>query len=242
MSRQKPQISKDKDARDLKRRPVRSFVRREGRLTNSQKRALVELWPAYGVDFAARLLDWDTTFGRSTAGQRILEIGFGNGDALAQLALNNPANDYLGVEVHRPGVGHLLLAIEKLGLTNVRIISHDAVEVLQHQIKKNFLDCVLLFFPDPWPKKRHHKRRILQAKFVELVASRLQPGGLFHLATDWKNYAEQMLEVIEDSSLFVNEAGPAQFLERPASRPETKFERRGQRLGHEVWDLLYRRI
>ncbi len=175
------------------------------------------------------------------AGRRTLEIGFGNGEVLAELARNYPDNDYLGVEVHRPGVGHLLLLIEKFGLTNVRLFMHDAVEVLQNQLPPRSLDEVLLFFPDPWPKKRHHKRRIVQPSFIELVASRLQAGGVFHLATDWENYAEQMLELMDKSEMFENIAGAGCFAERPESRPVTKFERRGQRLGHGVWDLLYRR-
>jgi len=223
-------------------RPVRSFVRREGRLTPSQKRALVELWPRYGIDFAHCQLDLSEVFRRTSPGQRVLEIGFGNGDVLVQLAASRPDDDFLGIEVHRPGVGHLLQRLEEAECSNVRVIRHDAVDVLNEMLPPESLDQVLLFFPDPWPKKRHHKRRIVKPGFVQLVASRLRPGGLFHLATDWQNYAEQMLEVIEDSSAFENTAGAGKYSERPASRPETKFERRGLRLGHEVWDLLYRRL
>lgn len=223
------------------RRRIRSFVRREGRLTPSQKRALEELLPRFGIEFATRTLDLDAAFARKCPGKRVLEIGFGNGELLADLATQNPDNDYLGIEVHSPGVGHLLLQIEQRGLSNVRIISHDAVDVLARQLPAAALDAVLLFFPDPWPKKRHHKRRIVQPAFVELVADRLKTGGLFHLATDWQNYAEQMLEVMQGSPEFDNSAPGGGFAERPASRPVTKFERRGQRLGHGVWDLLYRR-
>ncbi len=223
-------------------RTVRSFVRREGRLTPSQARALDELWPRFGVPFSAEQIELDALFARPAAGKRTLEIGFGNGELLAELALARPQDDFLGIEVHRPGVGHLLLLAEKLGLGNVRIFQHDAVEVLKHQLPRSSLDEVLLFFPDPWPKKRHHKRRIVQPEFVELVASRMRPGGVFHLATDWENYAQQMLEVMDASPRFENAAGRGQFSERPESRPVTKFERRGQRLGHGVWDLLYKRV
>ncbi|NNF52343.1 MAG: tRNA (guanosine(46)-N7)-methyltransferase TrmB [Gammaproteobacteria bacterium] len=228
-------------ATDAARRPIRSFVRREGRLTPSQKRALVELWPQYGIDFAHGLLDLDQEFHRDAPGRRVLEIGFGNGAVLAQLAVSRPGDDFLGIEVHRPGVGHLLQLLKETECNNVRIIRDDAVEVLKEMLPPESLDEVLLFFPDPWPKKRHHKRRIVQPAFIELVASKLKPGGVFHLATDWQNYAEQMLELIDNASAFENVAGAGKYSERPASRPETKFERRGLRLGHEVWDLLYRK-
>lgn len=221
--------------------PIRSFVRREGRLTSSQKRALVELWPRFGLDYSAQPLVLDAVFNRAPQGQRILEIGFGNGEVLAQLAGENPNNDYLGIEVHRPGVGHLLQLLVENGIQNTRVISHDAVEVLERQLPAACLDQVLLFFPDPWPKKRHHKRRILRPDFVDLLASRLKSGGLLHAATDWQNYAESMLEVLDGSRDFSNLAGKGNYSQRPASRPETKFERRGKRLGHDVWDLLYRR-
>ncbi len=185
------------------------------------------------------MLDLEALFGRNAP--RTLEIGFGNGESLAAMAEAAPEQDFLGVEVHRPGVGHLLLRIEALGLENVRVISHDAVEVLEHHIPDRSLDRVLLFFPDPWPKKRHHKRRILQPAFVELVARKLRPGGIFHMATDWEEYAQQMLETMEAAAGFENVAGPGRFSPRPADRPATKFERRGERLGHGVWDLLFRR-
>lgn len=222
-------------------RPVRSFVRREGRLTPSQARALKDLWPRFGVNYSARVLDLEALFSPRTLGRLTLEIGFGNGEALAELALNHPDRNYLGIEVHRPGVGHLLLLIEKLGLGNLRIFRHDAVEVLQEQLPPASLDEILLFFPDPWPKKRHHKRRIVQPAFVDLLASRMKPDGVFHLATDWEDYALQMLEVMDASELFENIAGKGHYSPRPVARPITKFERRGQRLGHGVWDMLYRR-
>lgn len=219
-------------------RRIRSFVRREGRLTPSQQRALDELLPRYGLAPDAPL-DLEAVFGRNAP--CTLEIGFGNGDSLAAMAAATPEQDFIGIEVHRPGVGHLLRLIAERELTNVRVICADAVEVLRTAIPDAGLARVLLFFPDPWPKKKHHKRRILQPDFVALVARKLAPGGIFHLATDWEDYARQMLEVMEASPDFGNQAGPGRFAERPADRPLTRFEQRGQRLGHGVWDLLYHR-
>ncbi|MBU1193126.1 MAG: tRNA (guanosine(46)-N7)-methyltransferase TrmB [Gammaproteobacteria bacterium] len=219
-----------------KHRHVRSFVRREGRITQSQQRALSELLPRYGLALDG-ILDLDAIFGRSAP--RTLEIGFGNGASLATMAAQAPEQDFLGIEVHRPGVGHLLQDIERQALSNLRVICADAVEVLQQHIPPSSLDRVLLFFPDPWPKKRHHKRRILQASFVELIRERLKPGGHFHMATDWQEYAEQMLEVMDNSAGFTNSAGRGQYAVKPDYRPETKFERRGLKLGHGVWDLVF---
>jgi len=221
------------------RRLIRSFVRREGRLTPGQQRALDSLWPRFGLELPAQSGDLKALL----AGERpvTLEIGFGNGASLAQMAAADPAQLFIGIEVHRPGVGHLLQLVEKGGLENVRVICEDAVEVLKLHVPDASLDRLLLFFADPWPKKRHHKRRIVQPKFVELVAKKLKPGGIFHMATDWENYAEHMREVMEASPDFENTRGPGQFSERPDYRPVTKFEQRGQRLGHGVWDLLYRR-
>lgn len=218
-------------------RRIRSFVRREGRMTPSQQRALDTLLPRYGITATDHPLDLDSVFGRHAP--RTLEIGFGNGESLAAMAQAAPDDDFIGIEVHRPGVGHLLLRLEEKALTNVRVISDDAVEVLQHSIPDAGLSRLLLFFPDPWPKKKHHKRRIVQPGFVELVARKLVAGGTFHMATDWQNYAEHMLEVMEASTLFTNAAGAGRFSPKPAYRPETKFERRGARLGHGVWDLVY---
>ena len=221
------------------RRTIRSFVQRAGRITRAQERALLELWPRYGVDFSASPLDLDALFGRSAA--RVLEIGIGDGETLLALAGQRPEADFMGVEVHRPGIGHCLLGIESLGLSNVRLVAHDAVEVLEGQVPDGSLDEVLLYFPDPWPKKRHHKRRIVQPAFVELVARKLKPGGTFRLATDWAPYAQHMLEVLRQASALENASPTGDFVPRPGSRPQTRFERRGERLGHEVFDLEYRR-
>jgi len=221
------------------RRAIKSFVRRAGRITAAQTRALEELWPRYGIEFDGRRLDLDTAFGRQAP--RTVEIGFGDGETLVSLAAARPDRDFLGLEVHEPGVGHCLLRAAELGLTNVRVLRHDAVEVLQRSLAPGSLDEVLVFFPDPWPKTRHHKRRIVQVAFATLVASRLAAGGRFRLATDWTPYAEWMREVLDAHVEYVNAAGAAGYVERPAERPVTKFERRGTRLGHEVRDLAYLR-
>jgi tRNA (guanine-N7-)-methyltransferase len=218
-------------------RKIRSFVRREGRLTTGQQHALDTLWPKYGIDMSDTALDLGSIFGNEQP--VILEIGFGNGDSLAQMAKGNPGLNYLGIEVHRPGVGHLLYLIEEQDIENLRIMSEDAVEIIRNQIPEQALTGVQLFFPDPWPKKKHHKRRIVQPEFVKLLASRLKPGGFFHMATDWENYAEHMLEVMSAAEDFENSTKEGDFIPRPDSRPLTKFEQRGQRLGHGVWDLLY---
>lgn len=221
-------------------RTIKSFVRRQGRLTLGQQRALDELLPRFGIPAGDAPLDLTALFGNDHP--VTLEIGFGNGETLAAMAEAAPELNFIGIEVHRPGVGHLLHLIEEKGLTNVRVANEDAVELLKKRIPEASLDRLLLFFPDPWHKSRHHKRRIVQPAFAALVASRLRPGGLWHLATDWENYAEHMREVLEASPDFVNAVGPNLCApERPAWRPETKFERRGLRLGHGVWDLLYTR-
>ncbi len=220
-------------------RLVRSFVRREGRLTQGQQRALKELWPRYGVELKGPL-DLDKLFGRRT--QRTLEIGFGNGETLAHLAAQNPAADFLGIEVHRPGVGRLLLELEQRGLTNVRVIQEDAVEVINRHLPDASLDRILILFPDPWPKKRHHKRRLVQPRFTELLVKILTAGGKLQMATDWQAYADYMLEVMEDNNSFRNLEGSGNFARRPAELPVTKFEDRGKRLGHEVWNLDYEKI
>jgi tRNA (guanine-N7-)-methyltransferase len=222
-------------------RAIRSYVIRAGRITSAQQRALGEHWPRYGVEFAPGELNLEQLFGRIAP--RTLEIGFGNGEHLLERALAQPEQDFLGVEVHRPGIGHLLLAAARAGVANLRVIDHDAVEVLQQQIAPRSLDQVQLLFPDPWPKKRHHKRRIVQQEFVALVASRLGAGGRLHLATDWEPYAEEMLLVLNACSLLANCANGGGFIELDAveARRATRFERRGERLGHRVRELLFRR-
>lgn len=221
-------------------RRVRSFVRREGRVTKGQQRALAELLPQYGIRLEQGVLDLDVLFGRQA--RRILEIGFGNGTSLAEMARHHPENDYLGIEVHRPGVGNLLLQIEKQELTNIRVSNDDAVEVLEQQVPDSSLDAVYLFFPDPWHKKKHHKRRIVQPAFVQLLRRKLKPDGIFHMATDWENYAEHMLDVMTTAEGFANLAAEGNYSPRPEYRPLTKFEQRGQRLGHGVWDLIFKKV
>ena len=230
-------MSSPDEPRPLRR--IRSFVRREGRITPGQQRALQECWPRYGLEADARL-DLAQVFGRDAP--RTLEIGFGNGASLATMAAQQPQHDFIGIEVHRPGVGHLLQLIEEQGLGNVRVMREDAVQILQHCIVDDSLDRVLLFFPDPWHKKRHHERRIVQPDFIELLASKIRHGGRLHMATDWEDYAQHMVEVMSGSTAFRNCAASGAFVPRPEYRPVTKFEQRGQRLGHGVWDLLYERV
>ena len=219
--------------------PVRSFVRRQGRLTVAQERALRTLWQRFGVDSGVEPLDLDILFGRPAF--RVMEVGFGNGDSLAAMAQTHPEADFLGIEVHRPGIGHLLLVAESLKLSNLRVVCADAVEVLERRVSDGCLDRIQIFFPDPWPKKRHHKRRLVQPAFARLLSAKLKPGGHLHLATDWKDYALHMLEVLEATEGLVNTVGPGRFAPRPDYRPPTKFEERGLRLGHEVRDLIFRR-
>lgn len=218
-------------------RAIRSFVLRQGRLTPAQQRAVETLLPLYGVPYAAEPLDLDRAFGRPAP--KILEIGFGMGAATAQIAAANPDKDYLGIEVHTPGVGNLLKLMEERELTNLRVIQHDAVEVLRHMIADASLDGVHIFFPDPWPKKRHHKRRLLQAEFVALLCSKLKPGGYLHFATDWEEYAQWTLEVLRAEPKLANTG--VDYAPRPEYRPLTKFEQRGLNLGHGVWDLIFTR-
>jgi tRNA (guanine-N7-)-methyltransferase len=231
---------KDTHGRERHRRPVRSYVLREGRMTPGQQRAFETLWPRWGIAFRPEPLDFGELFGN--AHPVYFEIGFGNGESLAEMARRHPERNYLGAEVHRPGVGHLLLKLAEFECSNVRVIRHDAVEVLQQMIPPKSLDGVFLLFPDPWHKKRHNKRRILQAALLERLAAVLKPGGILHAATDWQDYAEQMLDTLSADGLhFDNCAGPGSYMRRPDDRPLTRFERRGLRLGHEVRDLVFRR-
>jgi tRNA (guanine-N7-)-methyltransferase len=220
------------------RHSIRSYVLRQGRISNAQRRAHTELLPLYGVVFSPAILDLDRLFGRQAP--KILEIGFGMGETTAAIAQQHPENDYLGVEVHTPGVGSLLARIAELRLANVRVIQHDAVEVLENMIAPETLAGLHLFFPDPWPKKRHHKRRLIQGPFVSLLASRMKPGAVLHVCTDWEDYAAQMLQVFSAETTLENTA--AGYAARPDARPQTKFERRGLGLGHRVWDLVFRKI
>ena len=221
-------------------RTIRSFVLREGRITPAQQRAFDQHWGCFGLDYQGTLRDFDDLFGRSAP--RVLEIGFGNGEALAWAAGDDPARDYMGIEVHRPGVGRLLNALAARDVRNVRIWNHDAVEVLQNEIADVALDEVRIWFPDPWPKKRHHKRRLIQPAFAELLATRVKPGGLLHLATDWRGYASHMQEVLAAQPGWRLRTGESGESRRPDWRIETRFERRGIDLGHPVTDLLYDRV
>jgi tRNA (guanine-N7-)-methyltransferase len=218
-------------------RSIRSFVTRTGRITVAQQRALAELWPRYGIEFTPSPLSVSECFGRSAP--CCVEIGFGNGEHLLELATREPQRDFLGIEVHRPGVGRLLLGLAARALPNVRLICHDAVEVFARQLVPQSLAEVLVLFPDPWPKKRHHKRRLIQSEFAALMTSRLAAGGLLRLATDWEPYAQEMLATLSATEGLHNVAGPSGF--DRAQRAPTRFERRGVRLGHEVFDLTFRR-
>jgi len=222
-----------------RRRSIRSFVKRSGRLTPGQQQALETLWPRYGIDFRDQPLDPAALF----PGRRrlVLEIGFGNGESLLEMAAAEPDAGFIGIEVHEPGVGHCLKGIADRGLDNLRLMAHDAIEVLQQAIPPASLDRVQLYFPDPWHKKRHHKRRIVNAEFRDLVARALKPGGLLHLATDWQDYAGHMAAELLGDERFINLGDRSGWIGKPEWRPETKFERRGKRLGHGVWDLLFRR-
>ncbi len=218
-------------------RPIRSFVLRQGRVSNAQRRAHETLMPKYGIPFADNPLDLDQIFGRSVP--QFLEIGFGMGETTATIAKTHPQYDYLAIDVHTPGVGSLLKQIDESGLVNVRVIQHDAVEVLQRMLPSDCLDGVHIFFPDPWPKARHHKRRLIQPEFIALLCRHLKRGGYIHAATDWENYAGQILEVLSNEPQLANTA--IDYAPRPEYRPLTKFEQRGLRLGHGVWDLVFRR-
>lgn len=224
---------------DLKGRRIRSFVLRQGRVTKGQAQALETGLPKFGISYQAKLLDLDQVFNRENS-PKVLEIGFGMGETTAKIAHTLPDCDFLAAEVHTPGVGALLKLIEEGALTNIRIIQHDVVEVLQNMLVDASLDGVHIFFPDPWHKKRHHKRRLIQAEFVKLLCSKLKVGGYLHVATDWQEYAEWVLEVLKAEPQLQNTA--ENYAEKPSYRPLTKFENRGIRLGHGVWDMVFKRI
>ena len=222
------------------RRGIKSYVLRAGRMTPAQTRGLDEVYPRLGVTLKeGERLDLDALFGRKA--RRVVEIGFGMGASLLEQARQNPDTDFLGIEVHAPGVGKLLDELDKAGLTNVRVCREDAIRVLDEGLDAESIDTVQLFFPDPWPKKKHHTRRIVQLPFAEKIRRILTQGGTFHMATDWEPYAEYMVEIMRDAPGFTNTAENGDYVPRPDFRPQTKFETRGERLGHGVWDLIYRR-
>ena len=223
-----------------RKRTIRSFVRRAGRITPSQQRAFETLWPVYGVEYGAELLAFDHVFGRSAP--VVLEIGFGNGETLVEQAAANPDKDFIGIEVHEPGIGHCMLKAKEAGVTNLRLINHDAIEVLTQQVPHGSLSRLNLYFPDPWPKKRHHKRRIIAPPFLALVADRLADDGTLNVATDWANYAEHIDEILSQSNRFTCVERREHDGEQPLDRPQTKFERRGLRKGHRICDWCFQKI
>lgn len=220
-------------------RPIRSFVLRTGRKTPSQERAYEQLWPQYGLSIAGGMLDFQSIFGRTA--DVVIEIGFGMGDSLVEMALAAPEQDFIGIEVHTPGVGRIMNLIEEHQLKNIRVFTEDAVQVLEQCVPDNSLVKVQIFFPDPWHKKKHNKRRIVQPAFIQKLRKKLKPTGIIHLATDWEDYAQHMMEVMSAAEGYVNQSGEGRYSPKPAFRPITKFERRGQKLGHGVWDLLFTR-
>lgn len=221
-------------------RRIRSFVLREGRLTKGQQRSLDLFWPTMGLEYQATPYDMTAVFGREA--DLVLEIGFGMGKSLVQMAKAAPEKDFIGIEVHKPGVGACLGEAETEGVKNLRVFEHDAIEILNDSIADNSLSTVQLFFPDPWHKKRHHKRRIVQAEFAQLLRRKLKIGGVFHMATDWENYAEHMLEVMKAAEGYSNLSETGDYVPRPEHRPLTKFENRGVNLGHGVWDLMFKKV
>ncbi|WP_374498816.1 tRNA (guanosine(46)-N7)-methyltransferase TrmB [Zoogloea sp.] len=240
MNDEQQSVSTDEQAPSgrLTSQSIRSFVLRQGRMSEAQHRFLDEMMPKVGIDFRPEPIDLAQVFGRKAP--QIVEIGFGMGQATAQIAQARPGDDFVGIEVHAPGVGGLCKLIEEGGITNLRIVQHDAVEVLRDMIPEGSLAGVHIYFPDPWPKKRHHKRRLVQGPFVKLIASRLAPGGYLHCATDWEEYAQQMLEVLAAEPMLANTAEG--FAPKPDYRPLTKFENRGIKLGHGVWDVVFRKV
>ncbi len=230
----------EKQHENFQQRKIRSYVRREGRFTPSQRLAFESLWPVYGIDKPSGKWDFEAVFGRRS--DVFLELGFGDGRVLKTLAARYPENDYLGIEVHRPGVGRVMRELNDAGLMNVKVSADDGMELLQHNIKEESLAGLLIFFPDPWHKRKHNKRRLIQPEFVNMAAARIKPGGIMHLATDWEDYALRMMEVLSAESLLENCSKKNDFIDRPESRPLTKYEQRGLRLGHGVWDMVFRRV
>ncbi len=233
------QQTPDQTTGDKYMRTVKSFVLRAGRMTEGQQKAMETQWPVMGLEPDSGMLDLAQVFGREAP--VVLEIGFGMGDSLIEMAKAQPENNYIGIEVHRPGVGRLLSNAEKEGLSNIRVFCHDAIEVLANCIPDGSLSTLQLFFPDPWHKKKHHKRRIVQPEFAATIRKKLKVGGVFHMATDWENYAEHMMEVMSTAPGYRNVAGEGQYSPQPEWRPVTKFQKRGERLGHGVWDLMFER-
>ncbi|MEE4245178.1 MAG: tRNA (guanosine(46)-N7)-methyltransferase TrmB [Kangiellaceae bacterium] len=233
----KSEIPSEGSSPDKFMRKIRSFVLREGRMTKGQQRAMDELFPKWGIEYQSELINFSQLFGNDNP--VVLEIGFGMGKSLAEQAARHPERNYLGIEVHTPGVGACLLYGEELGVTNLRVINHDAVEVLENMVAVNSLDGLQIYFPDPWHKKKHNKRRIVQVPFIESIFPKLKVGGFLHMATDWQHYAEHMLEVMQQTSGWDNLSETNDYIPRPDDRPLTKFEQRGHRLGHGVWDLMF---
>lgn len=220
-------------------RSIRSFVKREGKLTSGQHNAIHRLWQSHGVDMSDQTLDFTALYGRDAP--TVAEIGFGNGLSLANMAETYPQINFFGIEVHTPGVGSLLVQVDKRALDNVRVSKADAVQVFEQQIPDASLDRVQIFFPDPWHKKRHHKRRLIQPPFVNMLVKKLKPAAQIHVATDWENYAEHILDVLSDNADLVNTSGEHAYAIKPDYRPSTKYEERGRRLGHGVWDIVFKR-
>jgi len=236
---EKSSPEQSKNRRPASHRAIKSFVLRQGRLTSAQQNALDNHWKDYGIDFSEQLLDYGHLF--SNDNEIFVEIGFGNGESLLQQAINQPQYNFIGIEVHGPGVGHLIHNANTQGVHNIKVIRHDAIDVLTHQIADDSIKQLQLFFPDPWHKKRHHKRRIINPAFIRLAQQKLKTGGFFHMATDWQHYARQMLEEMDKTETSCNISGNGNYSETRGDRCETKFERRGIKLGHGVWDLIYKK-
>lgn len=231
--------SSNQETHERVRRKIRSFVLRQAKITNGQQKAIEELMPKFGIAYQNQIINLESIFARPAA--KIIEIGFGMGNATWQIAKNNPENDYIGIEVHLPGVGALLMQLQENDVQNLRVIRYDAIEVLKSMIADNSITGFHIYFPDPWHKTRHHKRRIIQKEFIELLCKKLQPNGYIHLATDWENYAEWMLDILQQNDNLINMSTSNDYVPRPDFRPLTKFENRGIKLGHGVWDLIFKK-